>query len=701
MKMWRTRKFRYFLIGFTLIALAIFFAGLYLNNIINGDAKSDVSDTSSILDEYNYIIDFESKSFLLTSEEVTSDKALSGKYSSKINSISNFSSTIEIPINTNDSTFFTETNVKFWINPTTDVIDATFVFSIFDEHNNQVHWDGYTIKRKELTPDIWYPFSHTFPVPGIYVDKRNTIRMYVWSESNKDNPIHIDDIAISLDGEIEYEKPRTFLFAFEDVVDNRISSKFSYQGFYSTFAKGEDSFSVNSIIPFSDFKTADLQSISYRFHLLSENSNIDAVFVAEIIDKDGNNLSWQGTQIKRDDFKTEEWEIFNGQIILTDDLLDPDNYVKFYLWNRLNTTVYLDNIYIVMKGQGFLNPDDMAFCDFTKNPIYVSKANFPPYKYKYLHLQNILSKINLNNLFLSNLNLIVANFDSNFQTDEILAISKTNNSKLIYFDDYSVKYSEVKFLPKLPLNFNAYGDNHRVFIHDINANTVLEYTFNNKKKIFELYAKSDKLNIDALTDVFKMNDSIVSLITSSGKIYNLNYNIQQIEFLNSQTLIYPDGNNIKAFSGYFFNEKSKELLLIYLQNRENKYEFFYFDESEIRWKPSPNHENKSLEAFDKLCFFNSFWVGNFYTDNLDRLLMLNLSERFNLKMVEFNRLTYNILANIDFTGFTKPQNPKFYETRRIICGNFIDNDMTDVMIFQDNKRTIPEFKQKTEIYSFK
>ena len=63
-------------------------------------------------------------------------------------------------------------------------------------------------------------------------------------------------------------------------------------------------------------------------------------------------------------------------------------------------------------------------------------------------------------------------------------------------------------------------------------------------------------------------------------------------------------------------------------------------------------------------------------------------------------MTYNILFNVEFKGFPKKQNPKYYEVSKIICGDFSGDGCSEIIIFQDNISKVDWLTQKTEMYSF-
>jgi len=692
------RLYLFGFIGFLIIATLAYMSGLYLakkGNEIEIEEDLFKDDSACI---WNLFIDFESNNYLYSSHMLSKDVALSGLHSSGFCDITNLSSAIDLPIPTSDSTVLKETGIKLWFLSKYEVVNASMVLSIFDPSGNQIYWTSSPMKFDDVQKNIWHPLNFAFKIPGVYVDKRNIVRLYVWNHNRKEYPFYIDDITISFNENKIYEKPKTFLIDFEDITDHKISSKYAKNGFYSTFAKGPDGISVSVAIPLSKMKSENMQSIQYRFYVLSEKPEIDAIFAATVVDKDYNELLWRGTVVNSHDFETSEWQMYNGEIFIPDEMLNDNHSFRFYLWNKGNSSVYLDDVYIVVKEKGYLDTEDMSLCDLTVNPIYVPATNQPPYQTKYLYKNKIKDEIELNDMMTGNNEIIYSGrFNKSLQIDQLLHISKKGKF-LVYFNDNRITKHKIIFEPEINIG-DIFVDENRIIYFDSNQQLLSIYEFNKRK--FEQTAQSQKLEMGNIVNAFVFQNNIIAIIDNTGKASNFEIINNEIILLNSKQLISAPENNIKAFSGRYLNNK-RLLLLLYINNGQHKYEFFELHSENLAWQHYSAHSNKSIQGYNSINFFNSYYTTSIKTSNTsDLMLMLDKSAKFDLKLLEFNKLGYKILYNIDFRGFEAGKNPKFYETHKIISGNFINNGLTDILIFQNNKSKSRTLNSKTEIYSFK
>ncbi len=693
-----TRKIYYFaFIAFILIAGAVYFAG---RSLLNKEVlKHSISEKPLPNSKWSYFINFESNDFLYSTDMLTKDIALSGLYSSGFCEITNLSAAIDIPLPTNDSTELNEVNIKLWFYSKANKMNASMVFSIFDQKGNQTYWTSRGMIFDEVQPEIWTPSNFSFKVPGIYVDSRNFVRIYVWNHNRMEKPFYVDDITLAFNEMPAFDKPKTFLFDFEDVSDYKISSKHAKQGFYSTFAKGPDGFSVNASISLAKLKSDNLQSIQYRFYVLSESPEVDAVLAATIVDEHNTELLWRGTLINSDDFVTNQWQSFNGEVFIPDELLNDNHSLRFYLWNKAKTTVYLDNIYIVVKEKGFLDTEDLSFWDMTLNQEHIETANQPPYQTKFIFNNQFIDDAELCSMLSGNNSIMLTgNFIEKLPTDQILHISPKGKF-IVYFADKRIIKQKVRFKPDFSAG-RLFADQNQIIHYDDVQNSLAVYQFDNQKRAFLQIAKKQNLRLNNLSNVFVFNKNIISALDNSGKIHNFKINNNEIIAQNSKQLVSIAENNIKAFAGKFINS-TRLLLLTYINNGQHKYEIFRLNPDNNSWSHYPGHANLSTQGYDQLSFFNSYFPVNVCNNSAkDMMLMLDKSSKFDLKLVEFNKLGYKILYNIDFSGFDAGQNPKFYENHKIIKGNFIDNGNTDIIIFQTNKSKVKGFSPKTEIYSF-
>ncbi len=685
------------IIAFFIISALVYYVGKTLNN------KPIIVQNSIIQkeDTYCYMIDFEDTKYLAAHSNLSTNISLSGEKSGILETYKSYSPSATIPIPTNDSTKLSDVNIKFWVSPSTSVIKATLVFSILDQNQNQIHWEGYRIDGNNYLKDNWYSFQNKFEFPKNLTSTSNSLKVYLWNLDKDGNTIYIDDLSISFDKNFIPENPRSKFIDFEKSESKTISSKYSKSGFYSTHAQGKDAFSESVKIPMRDIKYDNLESIAYSFHYLCEKPTIDAAFVVSITDSTGNDVFWSSTHLSFDNHPTEVWEIGNGNAIIPKEALKSSNTIKIYLWNRNDNTIYIDDIYIVIKENDNSKEDQaqVAF-DFLSKKKFEKKVNYPPYDFKYANLVQLDNKniAELNKVFTKAKKVIAGRFNKNSQKDIILALY-SDSQQLISFNNTAIISKKIEFNPQLPQSFNAFTDQGTVFISDLANNMILHYEYNPNSKTFELSTQANITNASTIAGISINDDETVSIFNNNGNVSNYRKNENQYKVLSTKNLVKPESGNLKYFKGNFL-DKNQQVLLFFIQNKQDKYMLFEYQESTQSWILSPLHSNKSSQSFDKLDFLNDYYVCNYDNESQIKLLGFSKTHKFDLKLLSFNKMSYEILYNIDFDGYPHKQNPKYYEISKIITGDFMGDQRTEIIIFQDNLEKIEWLTQKVEIYSF-
>jgi hypothetical protein len=655
----------------------------------------------SIQEDFNYLIDFEDNKNIANNIGISSEVAFSGKYSCKLSTYDTYSSAIVIPVPTNDTSEIKNTKVKFWVNPSSSTIDAVFVFSIMDQNNNQIHWEGFPVKGDAFTPNNWYSFSNEFAFPDKFVNTGYSIKLYLWNVDKNKNAVFIDDISISLKDNNEVESPRSKLVDFESVNDKKISSKYSKSGFYSTYAKGRDDFSATVIIPFEELKTSKLASISISFNYLSEASDLNAVFVVSVCDTAHKDLLWQGIDLSKSGAKEKVWETANGSVIIPDEIAKPGNYIKLYLWNRNDNQVFVDDVYIVIKDKTVGEDSVLPAFNFINEKKYQAKANHPPYDFVYVNLQKTNSNDfnSLNNIFTKSTRILIGKFDNTIFKDQIL-FSQAGKYKLIYNSKNEFVEKDVTFNCEIEKNAQLYTDHGFVFAGNLETDELSIFLYDKKKNQFVLSGKLLEVDSRKTIAVVSNVDKSFSVFENDGNV--LTFVLQQEKYvLKSKTKkVNPNNGNIKFLKADFLNINSSDVLLLYLENDINKYVFLNYDSLNKTWKLSENYKNNSVQSYDKLDFASDYFVIDYNQTGKKELVQFNKNIRFDLKVIEFDIMTYNILYNVEFKGFPAKQNPKYYEVSKIICGDFTGDNCSEIIIFQDNVSRVDWLTQKTEIYSF-
>ncbi|MDD2635865.1 MAG: hypothetical protein PHW82_10235 [Bacteroidales bacterium] len=685
------------IIAFLLVSILVYYIGKTLNN------KPTIVQSNIIQDDdkYCYMIDFENTKYLAPNSNLSKNNSLSGESSGIAETYKSFSPAALIPIPTNDSSKLSDVNVKFWISPSSPIIKATLVFAIIDQNQNQIHWEGYNIEGDNYLKDEWYSFQNTFSFPKKLTSTSNSLQVYLWNLDKDGNTIYIDDLSISFNKNFIPESPRSKFIDFENSESSQISSKYSKSGFYSTLAAGKDAFSESVIIPMNEIKFDNLESIAYSFHYLCEKPQIDAAFVISISDSADNNVYWNSTHLSFDNHPTEVWEIGNGNAIIPKEALISSNIIKIYLWNRNDNTIYIDDVYIVIKEKD--NSADIksqvAF-DLLAKKKFEKKLNYPPYDFKYANLIKLDNKniAELNKVFTKAKKVISGKFDKNNDKDLILALY-SDSEHLISFNNTSIVSKKIKFKPELPQNYNTFTDQGTVFISDLGTNTISHYKYNPSSQAFELKTQTNIANASTIAGISINKDTSISIFSNNGNVSNYQQNTETYELISHKNLVKSEQGNLKYYKGNFLDE-NQQILLFFIQNKQDKYLLFEYQNSTQSWTLSPAHVNKSSQSFDKLTFLNDYYVFNDDNKSQNKLLEFSKTRRFELKLLSFNKMSYEILYNIDFKGYPHKQSPKYYEINKIITGDFMGDHKTEIIIFQDNLEKIEWLTQKVEIYSF-
>jgi hypothetical protein len=677
--------------------LIIFFVGRYFDSKPLKEVEKSILET----EDYQYVIDFETNKFLTNASSVSTEKFLSGSKSGKMIGYKAFSPGINIPVPTDDSTLIEGLNVKLWINPSSSNLNVTLVFSVLDQNKNQIHWDGYSIKKSDILVDNWHNFQHRFNFPAELISTNNTIRIYLWNQDDSNAAIYVDDVSIGFNENFLPERPRSKFIDFENDEFDKLSSKYSLSGFYSTFAKGKDGYSAAVKIPMRDIKYEELGSIAYSFHYLTEKPQVDASFVISITDSLNNDILWQCTHLKFDNHQTGVWDIGNGNTVVPEEALDSLNTIKIYLWNRNDNTIYIDDVYLVIKEKDASSMEKVPACNFINDKEFSKELNHPPYKIKKIHKfelsDNNISK--LNRVFTKSDKALVSNFIPESDNSEILTFYK-GKCLMIDFKESQIEVNDIVFEPKLGVNVNLLSDHGYVFVCNKVDRRLDHYKYSSETGKFVKIGEIENVDSDKTVDITINPDKTISIFENTGKVITYIQTNGVYNILSDKKLINPEFGNVKLLKGAFLR-KETQVVLIYLQNSQDRYHIFDYNTSSHTWDLSLLHDNKSSQSFNKMKFSNDYYYCNYDKKNYQEILQLEKSPRFDLKMLNFNKMSYEILFNIDFVGFNGKQNPKYYEVNKVLCGNFTGDERTEFIIFQDNLHKVDWLTQKVEMYYFK
>jgi len=697
MKRIKKQEIKIIILAFFLIAIPI---GIYIvGNKIENKIKNRKTENKTInYNPHNFFISFENTVYLTETYNIMSSKYLSGRQSAFIDKADGISPVITIPLSTDIDTSFNKVNCNFWLNPDSSFINSLFIFTIVDTNNNLIDWQEEKIQAENLNPKNWYNFNENFDIQNKYFNSQYSIRTFIHNKIKPSSNMYLDDLEIAFEKENETHKTKALLIDFENGKFQKLSSKYFLSGNFSTYANGINDYSEQITLDFKNIKHENLNKILLNLNYLSETENIDAVFIVSICDKnDVEIFSNEIELVKNKNFKAKNWENISAEIIMPQKALKKGSYFKFYLWNKNSNTVFLDDIYLILKEFSVEYGDKPTAHNFISNPNFQNTKNQAPYKFYYVNREKQVAEVEteLNNLFTKSDEILIGKFTNKANQDQIFSI-KDNN--IVLYD--LKKLIKLKHQFQNLNNLHFFSDDKNIFVYQIQTKEINLCEINLLNNNLEIKTKFTYSSSNNISAIFSINENSISIFDNSGNVYDYKKENEKYVLLKTSKLISCSSNNLKIFKSNFFNETTEEVLFIFQDNEKVKYEFFSYCSENNEWQDSKNHANLSPQYLDELDLDSEYFLVDYNNDGIFELLKYDRKTKFNLKLLNFDFRSYKILYNIDFKGFENNQNPKYYEKTKILTGKFINDKNCGIIIFQDNINEVNWLKPKTEIYLF-
>ncbi|CAN5345605.1 hypothetical protein BH10BAC1_BH10BAC1_06620 [soil metagenome] len=140
-------------------------------------------------------------------------------------------------------------------------------------------------------------------------------------------------------------------------------------------------------------------------------------------------------------------------------------------------------------------------------------------------------------------------------------------------------------------------------------------------------------------------------------------------------------NKNDYYSGDFNSDGKADVLSV--DKKTNNWTILNF--AEKNWKVVSQGKNPKKEWITKseTKKTEQLFPGNYF-DNTPAILKLNTEWRFDLKLVQNIGGENIILGNVDFKGYAKDYNPKYYEFVKLIQGRFLSKDQTSLIVVMCN-----------------
>jgi len=544
--------------------------------------------------------------------------------------------------------------------------------------------------------------------------------------------------------------PNTLRFDFEVAkgqdVPNGIYKGIAHSGEYSAKAFGKNSFSVSVVRTASEIGLANLTGVAMSawVYVLPTDNGVNGSLVFAVNNSVGVNTCWKGVHFNGPLIPLKKWTKITGYFDLSGVRLRSDDQIQLYFWNDSNTDILVDDFYFVF-GAPRDRKGDSAVVDMTKEIPFAARFNTPPFQTTFLEKREIH---NGNTVFLvvdgeikkgeitPTDKVISGNFLNPVGGTESMLVIKPDGKPELYhycpdrqvfeqipldcpaelqplFRDCS--WGKGKFFP---------SSNDQLFVTGAGGiamfgieKTGTPYSIRNGvSATIKIFWISSELMLDEVTVTEKNppvcgdlnGDKLTELIVfdeeGSWKLLKFvaggqgggrwiplatgeEYKIREWN---------PGLNLFRVTAGRYLARFDRDILLTIFRGKKSGksgYSLLWYSIPDKKFLP-PHKGRQGNEGItiglDTLKPGDPLFQGSFTRKYLS-FLRYNRDWRFDLKEIRFNDTTFQVIQNIDFTGYPGDQNPKYYEILNVFTGNWIDQAVTSILVIARNCKD-PDYK---------
>jgi hypothetical protein len=563
-----------------------------------------------------------------------------------------------------------------------------------------------------------------------------------------------NDLAFISTGQSAERPPNSLYLDFE--IDSTASvpgdlyKGIAHSGRFSSKTFGKNTFSVSFEKKIGEIRARNLKKVSLSawVYVFPGNNDPEGALVFTITNTVGVNTCWKGVALNGPYIPRGEWFKISGSFDLDDVLVRDDDKVQIYFWNNSSTDILTDDFYVVF-GAPEERRGDSTLVDMTRGS-YQAGFNIAPYPPVFFEKESLEPGELKESDILPGDNLIPGFFANPAgDRESLLAISESGNAWLAFF------CPELKGFRKIPVTLPS------DLSGPMTASTILAGSFlpGGYDQILILNEKGFLLaGVEKISNPCSgegAGTSLKILWRSDGaEINGIRFAPAQVTIADvngdkrDELLVIRKGGtwelfgyketkpgegawvtlasgdmerirewdpatyDVKMTSGRFIRNVNKDLILsIYIDKTKHilRYSMHQYDPAgkkfSSRYSGWEGNPGKTI-GVDTLKTSDRFFTGPFREGEADIILRYNRDWRYDLKMIEFNDTTFRIMASMDFSGYEKDFNPKFYEALRLLPGRWIDPGKCSMMVIAKNTKqkeyeNLPYLPNSIQVYSLK
>ncbi len=534
---------------------------------------------------------------------------------------------------------------------------------------------------------------------------------------------------------INAEVPHTLYFDFE--VDPKSGNTGSlvkgiaHSGHYSTKTFGKNSFSFAIERKVKDIGMENLGAIAmsaWVYIFPGKNDPLGTfVFTAS---NDNINVAWKGVSISGNKVPRGKWFKISGMFDLSDVTFKPDYKLVFYFWNNSSTDILLDDFYIVFGGPK-PRKGDSTLVDLTHGTSFTPKFNFPPYPFNQFCREEINNE---NSSFLIKHGKIKegdispydrifpGHFISDHGTEDLLVIKKSGNAELFTFCRDDKAFRQITAV--IPADLISFFQSAHIISGCFSGGVTTQLLLSGPDGLLvgEFEKIRDACSGTAATATFKTllktnanpfpagngqliaadldGNNITEILSisenGSWKVFRFDRKgkdqLSALASGGSDPLKQWNGlkNDFKITSGHFLQRYRQDILLTVYRGKNksgNAWSLLRLDPASLSFIPCFSEKQNYLGTTigpDTLKPENEIFTGIFDNSGKVKVFRYNRDWRYDLKELRFNDSTFQVIANMDFTGYEKDFNPKYYEILRLIPAMLVNPGLNSFLVIGKN-----------------
>jgi hypothetical protein len=519
-----------------------------------------------------------------------------------------------------------------------------------------------------------------------------------------------------------------FLYDFENFKrSDLLSTAKSFSGKYALRVRGKKDFSLLIQKPVSELALKNFSEARISAWIQADaGMKLNGKFMFQIVDKTNTLKYSYSVDLNEVTPAVNRWFYISGKAMISNYKLEPTDVVKVYFWNNYTGEVFIDDVIIVFGNQQIKGIKPLVD-ETIDNFKFVPKSNQPPYQTIYA-LKTLVK--NLKNASIQSedglVSLEIKDHDEyltghfirgNNQTDQILLIRHHLPFAIIWFiaekNEFSFRIIDEKVFPVdlaiiqlYAADINGDGTDEIIRVSG-NPQNIQVYMYDGVTKNVKLISKERCRMENGVKQLQKYrvngkrSESFFA-IDVVGKSFLLSFerNTLTITPLGNISEASQQNYDSQIVSGNFMQTDGNENILLLYRNRKSGRCFYkLFDIDPLTQTNTCLQQGNFDNKCDTLYPENTYFAEDFNNDGISELISYGNSWRYDMKLISFMEENYQILGNIDFMGYEKDFNPKYYENLMITAGHYADSKTFSFFTTCRNNKPIIDFPESIGIYS--